>query len=277
MYRARKGSSDQIEDIWSMYHIPFNLRSSVESQRFSIPGLPCLYLGKSVYTCWMELKQPSDLEFYVSRARVDDKIKIFNLAVNISDLINFCGDFSEKDLVIYNSSQKGVTRDEFILNHLKIWVLSFASSFKIKQESRQFKSDYIIPQLVMLALKQLDIPAVAYLGKTFPENECLQNFAKLNINIAIIMDKKNIFKDPQKENEYSNLMNSVHLLHPINFAQFKNIKSFKSSEKVKSDNAIGSPRGYVSHRIRIAGMLYKLYDDTYFCEFERYMGAFDIK
>ena len=168
LYRARKGTAEQIEDIWSMYHIPFNMRSSVGSQRFSIPGLPCLYLGKSVYTCWMELKQPSDSEFYVSRARVDDNIKIFNLAVNINDLINLCSNLPEKDSVEYNSSQKGVTRDEFILNHLKIWVLSFASSFKIKQESRQFKSDYIIPQLVMLALKQLDIPAVAYLGKTFP-------------------------------------------------------------------------------------------------------------
>ena len=81
MYRARKGTADQIEDIWSMYHIPFNMREKVESQRFSIPGLPCLYLSKSVYTCWMELKQPSDSELYVSRARVDDNIKIFNLAV----------------------------------------------------------------------------------------------------------------------------------------------------------------------------------------------------
>lgn len=118
LYRARKGTADQIKDIWSMYHIPFNMRSSVGSQRFSIPGLPCLYLGKSVYTCWMELKQPADSEFYVSRVRVDDNIKIFNLAVNINSLIELCNSLPE--IVKYNLLEKGVTRDEFLLNYSKV-------------------------------------------------------------------------------------------------------------------------------------------------------------
>ena len=41
-----------------MFHIPFNKRYLVGNQRFSISGLPCLYLGGSPYVCWEELGRP---------------------------------------------------------------------------------------------------------------------------------------------------------------------------------------------------------------------------
>ena len=127
----------------------------------------------------------------------------------------------------------------------------------------------------MLALKQLNIPAVAYLGKTFSENETYINFAKLNLNVAIIMDGKYIFKNPKDDSEYSNLMKNVHLSSPVNFAQFKNIINSYPSGSGKSDNVTGSPRGF-GHDIEIAGIS-KSYSDTWFCKFEQHLSTLDLK
>lgn len=277
LYRARTGTPDDFEDISSMYHIPFNKREKVGSQRFSIPGVPCLYLGKSIYTCWMELGQPSDSEFYVSRVNVDDFIKIFNLSINLNDLDMFCNKLIGDTLEGHDSIFKSVTPEEFILNYTKVWILSLACSFKVKQAARQFKSDYIVPQLVMLALKQHDIHAVAYLGKTFSEDEPCRNLAKLNLNVAIIMNGKYTFSCDKNKSKLviSKLMEKIQLSHPINYALFKNLTMFHASEKGESDNAQNS-QCFTNHYFEIAGM-YKSYDHTYFCELERYIDGIQKK
>jgi len=41
-----------------MFHIPFELRHLVTTQRYSIPGFPTLYAGSSLYVCWLELGRP---------------------------------------------------------------------------------------------------------------------------------------------------------------------------------------------------------------------------
>jgi hypothetical protein len=50
-----------------LFHIPFQLRHKVTRQRYSIPGLPCLYLGGSLYICWEELRRPSFESIHVVR------------------------------------------------------------------------------------------------------------------------------------------------------------------------------------------------------------------
>lgn len=41
-----------------MFHIPLDKRGIVKTQRYSILGYPCLYLGCSVYACWEEMRRP---------------------------------------------------------------------------------------------------------------------------------------------------------------------------------------------------------------------------
>ena len=49
-------SQETISENENMFHIPFNMRYLVESRRYSIAGLPCLYLGSSHFICWYELQ-----------------------------------------------------------------------------------------------------------------------------------------------------------------------------------------------------------------------------
>lgn len=55
MYKCRENSKlfHFLKD--EMFHIPYEKRNLVGNQRFSLSGLPCLYLGGSSYICWEEL------------------------------------------------------------------------------------------------------------------------------------------------------------------------------------------------------------------------------
>lgn len=56
-------------DIENMFHVPFELRYNIPSNRFSLSGLPCLYLSNSIYTCWEELDRPFFSQMAFSRLK----------------------------------------------------------------------------------------------------------------------------------------------------------------------------------------------------------------
>ena len=67
-----------------MFHIKYSLRSKVKTQRFSFPGLPCLYLGASSYVCWLELNRPAFDKFQVAtiKQKSTDDYNVIDLCVH---------------------------------------------------------------------------------------------------------------------------------------------------------------------------------------------------
>ena len=61
-YRARDNNTGFLYTKEEMFHIPYELRHKVTNQRYSVSGLPCLYLGSSTYLCWEELERPDYLK-----------------------------------------------------------------------------------------------------------------------------------------------------------------------------------------------------------------------
>lgn len=55
LYKCRENSRLYNFSKDEMFHIPYDKRNLVGNQRFSLSGLPCLYLGGSSYICWEEL------------------------------------------------------------------------------------------------------------------------------------------------------------------------------------------------------------------------------
>ena len=49
-----------------MFHIPFQLRGKVNTQRYSLPGYPCLYISRSIWATWEEMHEPQLSQFCVS-------------------------------------------------------------------------------------------------------------------------------------------------------------------------------------------------------------------
>jgi hypothetical protein len=87
LYRLRVESPQEgvrgIEfDRKALFHISFQDRHIVNRQRYSIPGLPCLYLGSSLYVCWEELDRPPFHSVYAAafRVRKPETIKVLDFS-----------------------------------------------------------------------------------------------------------------------------------------------------------------------------------------------------
>ncbi len=234
-----------------MQHIPFERRELASAGRFSVPGLPCIYLGKSAYICWIEMDKPADNEFYLSHINLSDEIIIFNLATNIYKIKSYAD--SEDEI----KEKLKLNYEDFICDYLILWILSIATSFKVNQTGRNFKSEYIVSQLIMLCLKKNKIDGVAYFSKRVPEYIPFHEFGQLSANVAIMAYYEG-FKEEQK---YSAICDKIEFSKPINFSEFKQIKN--THNRKKSDNWVHK-RAYLTDD-------FIEYNDTYFAELENYL------
>ena len=112
-----------------LFHIPFDKQGLVKTQRYSTPGLPCLYLGTSLLGCWEELGQPALYSCVFSRLENTDIVELWDLRIpeSVDD---------EKDLKIL----------------LTTMPLIVACSIKVNNPDDNFKPEYIIPQYLLESL-----------------------------------------------------------------------------------------------------------------------------
>ncbi|WP_431800030.1 hypothetical protein [Halobacillus andaensis] len=207
--RSRKGKYTRKDFL----HIPFNKRGIVATQRFSIAGVPCMYFGASSFVCWIELGKPDEDEFYISSYEIPKKIKVLNLAIT-------------KNLIHGFAKQK--------LNSLiEFFPLVIATSFSVSEENRNFKSEYIVSQLIMQSLTELEIDGVAYISKRVQHHDeriqmGMENFPSC-VNLAIPMKRE--------VNElYSDFAKDIQLTKPINYKEFLNSKPTLNGDKVSFAN-----------------------------------------
>ena len=57
-YRIRLKYDNFLFEPKDIFHIPFEKRGKVTTQKYSIPGFPSLYLGRTLHVCWEELNRP---------------------------------------------------------------------------------------------------------------------------------------------------------------------------------------------------------------------------
>ena len=130
-YRARFHSKHRLTKD-EMFHIPFEERYKVSTQRFSYPGLPCLYLGSSYEVCCEELGDWSDT---MNIAHIEKR--------NTSKMVILDLCFFEKFEFEKISTEDG---EKFI----KLWPLVACCSFEYENSKEmKFRPDYIIPQLLL--------------------------------------------------------------------------------------------------------------------------------
>ena len=55
---------------------------------------------------------------------------------------------------------------------LKLYMLSIATSFRINEKERTFKSEYIISQAIMMACKRIGDDGIAYYSKRVSDEIC---------------------------------------------------------------------------------------------------------
>lgn len=124
-YRVRlKGEKVYSEK--DLFHVPFNKRGLVTTNRYSIPGYPCLYMGRSLYICWEELKRPALSGFATSALQAQEDIDLLDLRLR---------------KVFFNKVE--------CLNFMKMLPVILACSLAVENEQDKFKSEYVLPQLLL--------------------------------------------------------------------------------------------------------------------------------
>ena len=83
LYRIRIKDSNYPLNRKEIFHIPYNLRELVATQRYSIPGLPSLYLANSIYVAWEELGRPSSNLIQAARFKNTRDLKLLDLSNDI--------------------------------------------------------------------------------------------------------------------------------------------------------------------------------------------------
>lgn len=132
-FRIRSIGGNLEHELEQFFHIPFQIREKVSTQRFSIPGFPSLYLGRSVYVCWEELNRPNLRDFHLVRLQSQEKIKFIDLAPPFLET--------------------NVNNIEYY-KYLMTWPLIFACTIRVKYPDDVFKPEYIIPQLLLQWTRQ---------------------------------------------------------------------------------------------------------------------------
>lgn len=248
-FRARL--SDSVIDFPAkeMLHIPFDKREIVKSERFSIPGLPCLYLGNSSYVCWIEMGRPADHMFNIAPVVLDDTQKILNLTVSIRDIY---------EIVTLEDFEKTEKFDARFIEMFKAMILNIVTSYRVSQENRNFKSEYILPQMIMLACLKKGLDGITYFSKQ-TDDEIFSNVVGVNLVL---------FGKYGGEKEVSKICEHIEIGDSFNFSMFKQLQfslKYKGYPLKIEDSILMKNIGTFKRQFP--------YNETQFYEFDKYVFA----
>lgn len=162
LFRSRKmGSLGPFVKREDMFHIPLEKSEYASSERYSTAGIPCLYLAINSYVAMKEVNSNDEREVYVSSFKPQQDM----LNKSIIDLTNIdpLAFISSREKYGINGIHEMKPKDiKKYLNMLPAHFLSIACSIKMINETRPFKREYVIPNLIMYSLRDLRCVGVAY-------------------------------------------------------------------------------------------------------------------
>ncbi|WHP63846.1 hypothetical protein [Vibrio harveyi] len=184
LYRVRCSDSE-LSERKEMFHIPFHLRHLVGTQRYSIAGLPCLYLGTSIYVCWQEMGKPDLNKMHLSRYRCENKsdVKVINFSYSLETLkkSNF------ENFLFFENEDDNI---ELQIAYLVMYPLLMACSFNRAFNGGAFNIEYIIPNLLLqwISKEKSLVSGISYFSTKTPQ----LRHSKIGINFVFPPDRANI-------------------------------------------------------------------------------------
>lgn len=194
----------------NFFHIPFDLRGKIKTQRFSIPGFPSLYLGNSSYVCWEELNRPNLNDFQIVRLKNTQLLKVIDLSPPKID--------KKKSYEYYK--------------YLMIWPLVFTCSVRVRNYDDYFKPEYIISQLLLQWVRNDNrIDGISYQTTHIDFKQSLSKGEFLNIVLPVKENKtsglcsklENKFKMTESTSVQLNQCSTSGLIDGGSTMRYKNI------------------------------------------------------
>ena len=232
LYRVTATNEDLSQNPLRLFHVPYNLREKIGTNRYSIPGFPCLYLGGAAELCWRELKSPKKEKLYITKYNViSDKLRFLNFGYTPQ----FWGKLlsNPNDVII-------ALRKDLIVAHAVCWPLIAACSIIRKDPKSKFAPEYVIPQMllqwIMESKNNKEIKEEIN-GIRFFSTKSLKKYIaiKSNVNYILPAIKSN------DDNFYSsNLAKKFKIAKPI-LINKKNGSYFSPEDESKLKNDLGEP------------------------------------
>ena len=124
------------------YHGTFaEHRDRVATQRYSFPGLPCLYLGRSVYVCWEEYGRPTLARIWMSK---------FQLAEEASLRVLDLGHRPALIAAMLRANPMSPSHQKHAVGYATLWPLIAACSLRRRPATKTgFVAEYVVPQLLL--------------------------------------------------------------------------------------------------------------------------------
>jgi len=254
LFKARKTMDGQF-GLKDMFHVPFEKRYETSTTRFSLPGVPCLYLANSIYTCWEELDRPVFSQMPVSRYELKGKnFKFLDLSNNRKFIIHSL----KPKVYVENaaiSREKEKELFESIIELIKTFVLPrfintyplFAACYiKVFNKDFYFKPEYIFPQMLMQwIMTQNDIDGIKYLST---KSKALNNPWSLRGNFFNYAIPIQSF---QKIGYCPKMAEMINLTEPLTYELFSVINPVKANtlldyEKDIKNKVHASPIDYIN-------------------------------
>lgn len=161
MFRLRVSTEPNITERSQIFHIPFQHRRLVRPQRFSVTGVPSLYLGGSSYVCWLEMGRPAFDTLYAaaywfpkrkSEPWIDEPrpepqqpddipspLELLDLSLVPAKLLEMLDGDGAPQEVQFQSVVIGIL----------LWPIIFLSSIKAEHLDAAFKREYLFPQMLL--------------------------------------------------------------------------------------------------------------------------------
>jgi hypothetical protein len=150
LYRLRTGPMTQLSRR-DLFHIPFEKRQLVASQRYSIPGLPSLYLASSLWIAWEELGRPALASLHAARFEGRGNLRVLDFGWSPSAGLSTFGD---DDAELYRPFAEG---------QAVIWPLIATCSLVRRHPGAPFVPEYIIPQFLLQWVQtEKDVDGIRY-------------------------------------------------------------------------------------------------------------------
>tara|TARA_R110002049_G_scaffold276108_1_gene454250 strand:- start:488 stop:1609 length:1122 start_codon:yes stop_codon:yes gene_type:complete len=144
MYRFRPIDATKTFERKDLFHIPFELQAIIKEMRYSVTGLPCLYLGGSTHVCWKELGQPDINTISVSRyaAVPNTNLKVLNFGHRMPVLAAYA--HTEPNRFLTANSENA-----FMAAQVACWPLVAICSIRVPDRTKNERPEYLMPQLIL--------------------------------------------------------------------------------------------------------------------------------
>lgn len=179
-----------------LFHAPFEKRGSISTNRYSVLGYPCLYLGRSIYTCWEEAHRPKLDSFFVSAIKTSQEdVKLLDFRLCRDNFIHYW-DFKK---------------------YLSVLPMIIGCSLRVNMSDDKFRAEYILPQMILHQIITSQLTKNPWEGIMFTSTQVEEDFGfsldnpTLADNIAIPIQEN------AEKGWCKNLCSKFELTEPTNY------------------------------------------------------------